>query len=182
MAKQRQKRKRHGSCKFTPELGEKICAALAAGQSILAIARLEGMPPESTIRRWGRNPKWSSDEFVAEYARAREDNADHHFDRMQEIEKRLEKEEFCPNSARVLLDSIKWRLSKQLPRSYGDRTRMDMVGSLDVTTRVSDHCPEWMKNAIEEKSRSISKGAELSTPPERLGNTEGDGRTDPVCA
>ncbi len=65
------KKKRHGGCKFTPELGEKISAALAAGQSILAIARIEGMPPESTIRRWGRNPKWSSEEFVAEYTRAR---------------------------------------------------------------------------------------------------------------
>ena len=143
------------------------------------------MPPESTIRRWGRNSKWSSDEFVAEYARARaeyararEDNADHHFDRMQEIEKRLEKEEICPNSARVLLDSIKWRLAKQLPRSYGDRTRMDMTASLDVTTRASDHCPEWMKEAIEEQSRSVRKQAEQITPPEKLDDTEVDGRPD----
>ncbi len=177
MTKQSQK-KRHGACKFTPELGERICAALATGQSILAIARIEGMPPESTIRRWGRNPKWSSDEFVAEYARAREDNADHHFDRMQEIEKLLEKEEICPNSARVLLDSVKWRLSKQLPRSYGDRTRMDMVGSLEVTTRVSDHCPEWMRKAIEDQSGSIRKGSEQITPPEKLDDTEVDGRPD----
>ncbi len=72
MTKLRQK-KRHGGCKFTPDLGEKICVGLAAGQSILAIARIEEMPPESTIRRWGRNPKWSSEEFVTEFARARED-------------------------------------------------------------------------------------------------------------
>ena len=136
------------------------------------------MPPESTIRRWGRNPKWSSDEFVAEYARAREDNADHHFDRMQEIEKRLEKEEICPNSARVLLDSIRWRLAKQLPRSYGDRSRMDLTASLDVTTRAIDHCPEWMRKKIEEKSRSFGKGSEPITPPERLDDTEVDGRPD----
>jgi hypothetical protein len=159
MTKLRQK-KRHGACKFTPELGEKICAALAVGQSILAIARLEGMPPESTIRRWGRNSKWSSEEFVAEYARAREDNAHHHFDRIQEIEKRLEKEEICPNSARVLLDSIKWRLAKQLPRSYGDRTRMDMSASLEVTTRPVDHMPEWMKQELEKASRSLDEEPE----------------------
>ncbi len=140
------KKKRHGGCKFTPELGEKICAGLAAGQSILAIARIEGMPPESTIRRWGRNPKWSSEEFVAEYTRAREDNADHHFDRMQEIEARLEQEDIDPHSARVLLDTIKWRLAKQLPRSYGDRTALEVSGR--VERPLSDAAPEWLQEAI----------------------------------
>jgi hypothetical protein len=74
---------------------------------------------------------------------------------MQEIEKRLEKEEFCPNSARVLLDSIKWRLAKQLPRSYGDRAALEVSGSLDVATRAADFCPEWMRKEIEEQSRSL---------------------------
>ena len=151
MAKQRQKRKRHGSCRFTPELGEKICAALAAGQSILAIARIEGMPPESTIRRWARNSKWSSEEFVTEYACAREDNADHHFDRMQEIEARLEEEDIDPHSARVLLDSMKWRLAKQLPRSYGDRTAVEVTGRIERP--ISEEAPEWMKEAIEKAAK-----------------------------
>jgi hypothetical protein len=159
MTKQRQKRKRHGACTFSPELGEKICAALAVGRSILCIARNEEMPPESTIRRWGRNSKWSSEEFVAEYARAREDNADHHFDRMQEIEARLEKEDIDPHSARVLLDSMKWRLSKQLPRSYGDRTAVEVSGR--VERPISDSAPEWMQEAI--------KNAAAHTPSEQQG-------------
>jgi hypothetical protein len=79
--------------------------------------------------------------------RAREDNADHHFDRMQEIEKRLEKEEFCPNSARVLLDSIKWRIARQLPRSYGDRTALEVSGR--VERPALDAAPEWLKEAID---------------------------------
>lgn len=150
MTKPRQK-KRHGACKFTPELGEKICTALAAGQSILAIARIEGMPPESTIRRWGRNSKWSSEEFVAEYTRAREDNAHHHFDRLQEIEARLEQEDIDPHAARVLLDSMKWRLAKQLPRSYGDRTAVEVSGR--VERPISDSAPEWMKEAIKKAAQ-----------------------------
>ena len=139
-------KKHHGACKFTPELGEKICTTLAAGQSILVIARIEGMPPESTIRRWGRNPKWSSEEFVTEFARAREDNAHHHFDRMQEIEARLEQQDIDPHAARVLLDSIKWRLAKQLPRSYGDRTALEVSGR--VERPLSDAAPEWLQEAI----------------------------------
>jgi len=55
---------------------------------------------------------------------------------------------------------------------------MDMTASLDVTTRASDHMPEWMKEAIEEQSRSVSKQAEQITPPEKLDDTEGDGRPD----
>ncbi len=145
MKNPRQK-KRHGACKFTPDLGEKISAALAAGQSILAIARIEEMPPESTIRRWGRNPKCSSEEFVAEFARAREDNADHHFDRMQEIEARLEQQDIDPHAARVLLDSIKWRLAKQLPRTYGDRTALEISGRVELP--LSDAAPEWLQEAI----------------------------------
>jgi hypothetical protein len=47
-----------------------------------------------------------------------------------------------------------------------------------VTTRAIDNCPEWMKEAIEEQSRSVSKQAEQSTPPERLDDTEVDGRPD----
>ncbi len=150
MKKPRQK-KRHGARKFTPDLGEKICTALAAGQSILAIARIEEMPPESTIRRWGRNPKCSSEEFVAEFARAREDNADHHFDRMQEIEARLEQQDIDPHAARVLLDSIKWRLAKQLPRSYGDRTAVEVTGRIERP--ISEEAPGWMKETIEKAAK-----------------------------
>jgi hypothetical protein len=66
------------------------------------------------------------------------------------------------------------------PREYGDRAHLDVAASVDVTTRAADHMPEWMREQIEESSRSLGEGAEQSTPPERLGNTEGDGRTDPV--
>jgi hypothetical protein len=62
------------------------------------------------------------------------------------------------------------------PREYGDRQRMDLAGSLEVTSRPADNMPQWMKKAIEEQSRSVSKQAEQSTPPERLDDTEGIGR------
>ena len=88
---------------------------------------------------------------MAEYARAREDNADHHFDRMQEIEARLEDEDIDPHSARVLLDSMKWRLAKQLPRSYGDRTAVEVTGRIERP--ISEEAPGWMKEAIEKAAK-----------------------------
>ena len=165
MTKQSQKRKRHGACKFTPELGEKVCTGLAAGRSILAIARSEGMPPESTIRRWGRNPKCSSEEFVAEFARAREDNAHHHFDRMQEIEARLEQEDIDPHSARVLLDSIKWRLAKQLPRSFGDRSELQLTGKLAIVPPI-EHAPDWIKQRLGTAAAAATSSVPVPSEPE----------------
>jgi hypothetical protein len=114
------------------------------------------------------------------YARAREDAADTLADQIRELAGRVERGELEPNAGRVSIDALKWVASKLKPREYGDRSRMDLTASLDVTTRVADNMPQWMKEAIEEQSRSVSKQAEQSTPSERLGNTEGDGRTDPV--
>ncbi len=94
----------------------------------------------------------------------------------------MEKGKLEPNAGRVAIDALKWVASKLKPREYGDRAQLDVAASLDVTTRVIDHAPEWMKEAIEESSRSLGEGAEQSTPPESLDDTEGDGRTDPVCA
>ena len=55
---------------------------------------------------------------------------------------------------------------------------MDLAGSLEVTSRPADNMPEWMREAIEEQSRSVSKQAEQITPPEKLDDTEGDDRPD----
>ena len=74
----------------------------------------------------------------------------------------MEKGKLEPNAGRVAIDALKWIASKLKPRQYGDRSRMDLTASLDVTTRASDHCPEWMREQIEESSRS------LSTKPETI--------------
>ncbi len=115
---------------------------------------------------------------VAEYARAREDAADTLADQIREMAGRVERGELEPNAGRVAIDALKWIASKLKPREYGDRAQLDMTASLDVTTRAIDHCPEWMRKKIEEKSRSFGKGSEPITPPERLDDTEVDGRPD----
>lgn len=132
---------------FTAELGEKICDLLSDGRSVLAISKMDGMPPESTIRGWARKAETSSQAFVASYARAREMGADHEFDRIEEIEKDLIAKEIDPHVARVLIDSIKWRLSKKLPRVYGDRSHIEHSGAVKVET-VKDYAPGWMRDQL----------------------------------
>ncbi len=127
---------------YTPEVGNKILELLTGGMSVLAISRLEGMPTEGTIRNWAWNPEYSNQDFIANYARAREMGADHEFDRLEELEDQLEAGKLDPHAARVLIDSIKWRLSKKMPRLYGDRQHVEHSGEVKVAPK--DHAPEWM--------------------------------------
>ena len=73
--------------------------------------------------------------------------ADHEFDRIEELEDQLEAGELDPHVGRVLIDSVKWRLSKKLPRVYGDRSHLEVSGGLKVET-VKDQAPEWMQEAL----------------------------------
>ncbi|MDB5474913.1 MAG: hypothetical protein JWP49_424, partial [Phenylobacterium sp.] len=38
---------------WSEEVGEAICGRLAAGESLMAICRDEGMPHHSSVREWG---------------------------------------------------------------------------------------------------------------------------------
>ncbi len=63
-----------------------------------------------------------------------------------------------PHAARVAIDTIKWRLSKMMPRVYGERSHLEISGGLKVET-VKDRAPEWMETAL-------AGGAESAvTPP-----------------
>ena len=75
---------------FTEGVGRKIIEQLTDGISALAISKLEGMPNERIIRRWAVDPELSSAAFPPKYARARELGADHEFDRIEELEEKLE--------------------------------------------------------------------------------------------
>ncbi len=113
----------------------------------MAISKLRGMPNERTIRRWAVDPELSNADFPPKYARAREMGADHEFDRIEEIEQDLKNKDIDPHAARVLIDSIKWRLAKKLPRVYGDRSHLEVSGGLKVET-LKDQAPEWLRERL----------------------------------
>lgn len=112
---------------------------------------------------------------VAErYLRARQAKADKLFEEMQDIERRMQvprklpnpefdtsqkagpdnpreienPEYLDPNTARVLLDSIKWRLAKMKPEKYADRQHIGLAAEIRHTTP-ADEAPDWLKDAIE---------------------------------
>ena len=156
---------------YTEELGETICEELLQGQSVLAISRLKGMPSEKTIRRWGYEAENSNDGFVLKYARARTEGAHTEFDRIRDLEQEVREGVLDPQQGRVIIDSIKWRLSKMLPKSYGDRQTIEHQG--DTKPRAIDMAPEWLQQAIEDSHAAAAQEEEEAAAATN-GHAQGD--------
>lgn len=91
---------------------DRICTGIANGQSLRSLC--EGRSPSiDTIRVWLQE----DNAFSAQYARAREEQADYYADEIIEISD-TEKD---PAVARNRMDARKWKASKLKPKVYGDR-------------------------------------------------------------
>lgn len=107
-----------------------VCAEIAAGKSLRKACSELGYT-ESRIRVWLQEDK----AFQAQYARAREDQADYYADEICEIADTEED----PNKARVRIDARKWVASKLKSKSYGDKVDTTVNGALTVNiVRFSD--------------------------------------------
>lgn len=110
---------------YTPELGAAICARIAEGESLRSICRDPEMPATSTVFLWiGKHA-----DFSERYARAKEESADAHADRITDVADRTLAGEFEPQAARVAIDAMKWTASKLKPKRYGDK--LELAGSKD---------------------------------------------------
>ena len=66
---------------YSDQLADKICELLVEGNSLNAICKLDGMPQISTVFRWLR----TKPEFATSYARARDEQAETHWDEIIQI-------------------------------------------------------------------------------------------------
>jgi len=69
---------------------------------------------------------------------------------------------FVPNpealdvqAARTVLESRRWRLSRELPERFGDRSKVEHSGAVKVK-RPKDNMPEWMRAQIEAESAKVA--------------------------
>jgi len=142
---------------YTPELGDRICAALADGKSLRSVCRLEGMPSKSAVFSWLRE----HEAFAKNYAVAVSDRADAVFEEMFEIaddasndflaEKidggteggaggeagaqpdpslyvyKFRKEHV--QRSRLRIETRKWALARMNPKKYGDKMTAELTGA-----------------------------------------------------
>lgn len=124
---------------WTPELKlaaqEHICHRIAEGESLRGICKqadLSATPPipnAQTVNSWLHEDVT----FRDRYTLARQWQADLFADRILEVARSAygESKDFIM-AARLEIDCLKWLAGKQHPRVWGDRTKIEVSGDLDV--------------------------------------------------
>ena len=135
---------------YTREVGDAICESIAEGESLRAICRKPDMPTASTVLRWALRAENSSAEFVEQYARAREMQAEMFGDELREIVDDGSNdwmEEFDKKTgasagwklngeavlrSRLRFDQRRWWMSKVLPKKYGEKLIQEHTGEVGI--------------------------------------------------
>ncbi len=108
---------------YTEAVAKEICRRMVEGESLRTICKSSGMPTFVTVFNWLR----AHPEFLEQYARAREAQADAHVEEMLEVARKAvhAKTHEEVQGYRLLVDTLKWRASKMKPKSYGDKLTLD---------------------------------------------------------
>ena len=67
-----------------------------------------------------------------QYARARDLQADAHFEEMADLEEDCKRGDLDPHVFRAMMESRKWRLARMRPRKYGDRVEVENSGEISI--------------------------------------------------
>lgn len=104
---------------YTQEIADLICERLAGGESLRTICKDESLPARRTVVGW-RN---TNAEFMRQYARARDDQAELYADEIVDICDETMADNEHVALARLRVDNRKWILSKLKPGTYGDKVQ-----------------------------------------------------------
>lgn len=116
--------------KYTKELAEEICAAIASSELglIHIVAQYPHWPDRTTIFSWIRG----NEEFRHMYARAKEDQCEVVVEYMQEVMNESHKwidengnQRTDVPMLRLKMDTMKWHASKLKPKKFGDHKQED---------------------------------------------------------
>lgn len=114
---------------------------IVCGKSLSAYLKQEGKPSYSLVCRWLREDA----EFVQNYARAREEQADTFADELMEI---ADEEPPCDDNGKTdaawiawqknRIEARKWIASKMKPKRYGDRQQIDQNVQMEMSIEQVD--------------------------------------------
>jgi hypothetical protein len=99
---------------YTRAFADEVCTRLADGASLREVWRGHGLP-ESTFRQWIRDDR---DGLAARYQAARVLQVEAWSDQILEL---ADRDDLEPNDKRVPVDTMKWLMSRIVPKKWGDR-------------------------------------------------------------
>jgi hypothetical protein len=122
--------------KFTQEIADTICQAIADGMSLRKVCQDEDMPATATVCRWLSENK----QFQEQYAHARELQADMLFDEVLDIADDGKGDTYTDDNgevrtnhdviarSRLRVDARKWMAGKLRPKKYGEFKAVELTG------------------------------------------------------
>jgi len=154
--------------KFTPELADLICSKIAtSSRSLRTICEDEEMPAVRTIMYWLRD----NADFLQQYTRAKEDQADYLAEEMIDIADdgsndfmtitkgdtsyNVEDKEVTSRS-KLRVETRKWIASKLKPKKYSER--MDITTDGDKINASHQLTPEQFSELISQINANSNPG------------------------
>lgn len=125
---------------YTPEKCDDICAEIISGKSLRAICARDDMPAVITVMSWLRKHP----EFAAQYARAREEQAETYADEIVAIADDGRNDTYIDENghervnqdvvarSRLRVEARKWVASKLKPKKYGEKIQTEVSGSMEI--------------------------------------------------
>lgn len=114
--------------KYSEKTAEKILEEIAIGKSLISVCKKLKIG-YSTVTQWLRE----NSQFSANYARAREDQADYLAEIIIDIS---DNEKLTPEARRIRIDSRKWYAGKIRPKKYGDKQGLEISGHMTLAQLV----------------------------------------------
>ena len=161
---------------YTEELADEVCRLLwdSVGDdlplSLRQICQLDGMPSMTTVCKWQKEKP----EFAKQYARAREMRKDALVDRITTLTREARSHARGRvgtgeagakiQAIRLEVEALKWILSKEYSRNYGDNIKLEHGGEINSKHRVSEEDQE----KILEACKSAAAVASQVQPPAAL--------------
>ena len=141
---------------YTEEIAQTICRRLAEGESLRSICRDDAMPSWCAVRRWLQ----TNESFQAQYARARDEQADTHADEIIDIADQATDRDSAA-AAKVRVDARKWVAAKLKPRKYGDRQIVE-VGSVDDAATIVERVRALLGGSVPGASATLLEMHEVN--------------------
>ena len=103
------------------ELWEQVLEYVTNGNSVHKACEKMGTKDKYFFEFLKKNPDKEDD-----YIQAREARGDRCIDKIEELEQKLLNKEIDPMTARILIDTEKWKACKFYPKMYGEKQQVEL--------------------------------------------------------
>lgn len=107
---------------YTEDIKDEICTRIAGGESLRSICADEAMPAMSTVLLWVVNDR---EGFSEHYHASREAAGYAHADEALALRFELREGTIDPQSAKVILDALKWGAERMAPKKHSARQEVN---------------------------------------------------------